>query len=58
MNTKVKTESIRYFVSLDENTYKALELMGVETDLIGIYILKDGEKIVPTQYKVVKKEGK
>lgn len=58
MSVKVKTSNIRNFVVIDENTYKALELMGVKVDVIGFKILNDNEKFNPTQYKIVKRREK
>ena len=46
MGVKVKTSDVKNFVAIDENIYKALELMGVKMDLIGFKILNDGEWII------------
>lgn len=58
MSIKVKTSNIRNFVVIDENTYKALELMGVKVDTIGFKILNDGEEFNAMDYKIVKREEK
>lgn len=58
MGVKVKTSNIRNFVVIDENTYKALELMGVKVDTIGFKILNDGEEFNAMDYKIVKREEK
>jgi hypothetical protein len=58
MSVKVKTSNIRNFVVIDENTYKALELMGVKVDTIGFKILNDGEEFNAMDYKIVKREEK
>ena len=57
MSVKVKTSGVKNFVVIDENTYKALELLGVQTDLIGFKILNEGEEFKATDYKIVKREG-
>lgn len=58
MSVKVKTSNIRNFVVIDENTYKALELMGVKVDTIGFKILNDNEEFNASDYKIVKREEK
>lgn len=58
MSVKVKTSDVKNFVAIDENIYKALELMGVKMDLIGFKILKDGEEFKAMDYKIVKREEK
>ena len=58
MSVKVKTSDVKNFVVIDENIYKALELMGVKMDLIGFKILNDGEEFKSTDYKIVKREEK
>lgn len=58
MGVKVKTSDVKNFVAIDENIYKALELMGVKMDLIGFKILNDGEEFKAMDYKVVKREEK
>ena len=58
MGVKVKTSDVKNFVAIDENIYKALELMGVKMDLVGFKILNDGEEFNAMDYKIVKREEK
>ena len=56
MSVKVKTDNIKNFVAIDENIYEALELMGVEMDLLGFKILNDNEEFKAWDYKVIKRK--
>lgn len=58
MGVKVKNSDVKNFVAIDENIYKALELMGVKMDLIGFKFLKDGEEFKAMDYKIVRREEK